>query len=314
MKLDYPEAPPERSRWIERLRPGKNTLDPRKPYAFFNEEEADCDGKRIPMATLFLTNKECPFRCLMCDLWKNTLDIDTKSGDIPTQIAFGLKALGFAEPSSRVGVQVKLYNSGSFFDLSAIPISDYEEIATQVEGFERVIVECHPAFIGERTLKFQRMLTSKLEVAVGLETAHPELLERLNKRINVESFRASAQFLKAHGIALRVFILLRPPFLSEQEGVFWAKKSLDLSMECCAEVMCVIPTRGGNGAMELLSRRGAYFPPSLESLEIVMEYGLEQKNGRVYADLWDIEKFSIEPEYAFRVEKLAKMNRRQMVS
>ena len=125
MKLDYPEAPAERNRWIERLRPGKNTLDPRKPYAFFNEEEADCDGRRIPMVTLFLTNKECPFRCLMCDLWKNTLDSDTKSGDIPAQIAFGLKALGIADPARRVGVQVKLYNSGSFFDPSAIPISDY---------------------------------------------------------------------------------------------------------------------------------------------------------------------------------------------
>ena len=314
MKLDYPEAPAERNRWIERLRPGKNTLDPRKPYAFFNEEESDCDGRRIPMATLFLTNKECPFRCLMCDLWKNTLDSDTKSGDIPAQIAFGLKALGIADPARRVGVQVKLYNSGSFFDSSAIPISDYEEIATQVKGFERVIVESHPAFIGERTLKFKSMLSAKLEVAIGLETAHPEVLERLNKRITVESFRTSAHFLQAHGIALRVFILLRPPFLSEEEGVSWAKKSLDLSIRCGAEVMCVIPTRGGNGAMEMLSRNGVYSPPSLESLETVLEYGLKQKNGRVYADLWDIEKFAIEPDSALRVERLAQMNRSQTVS
>ncbi len=312
--MDYPEAPLERSRWIERLRPGKNTLDPRKPYAFFNEEEADSRGVQIPMATLFLTNKECPFRCLMCDLWMNTLDANTKSGDIPAQIAFGLEALGFEDSASRVGVQVKLYNSGSFFDPSAIPVSDYEEISWRLEGFERVIVECHPAFIGERTLKFQKMLSAKLEVAVGLETAHPEVLERLNKRITVGSFRDSAHFLKLHDIALRVFILLRPPFLSEEEGVLWAKKSLDFSMECCAEVMCVIPTRGGNGAMELLSRHGFYSPPSLESLEIVMEYGLAQKKGRIYADLWDIEKFANEPEFAPRVDRLAQMNRRQTVS
>src|SRR5579871_4273181 len=94
--------------------------------------------------------------------------------------------------------QIKLYNAGSFFDPQAIPPEDYPEIAQTVAGFERVIVECHPALIGPRLLPFRDLLSGRLEVAIGLETAHPEALARLNKRITVESFRRAAGFLAQH--------------------------------------------------------------------------------------------------------------------
>ena len=47
-----------------------------RPYAFFVEEERSASGEVVPVATVFLTNRECPWRCLMCDLWKNTLSRD----------------------------------------------------------------------------------------------------------------------------------------------------------------------------------------------------------------------------------------------
>ena len=42
---------------------------------------------------------------------------------------------------------VKLYNAGSAFDPRAIPPADDADIARAVAGFERVIVESHPAFL-----------------------------------------------------------------------------------------------------------------------------------------------------------------------
>ena len=84
--------------------------------------------------------------------------------------------------------------------------------------------------------------------------------------------------------------MLRPPYLDEAEGVEWAKRSLryafDVGVECCV----VIPTRDGNGAMERLRAEGLWAPPRLESLEEVLEYGVGLRRGRVFADLWDIEK------------------------
>ena len=38
-------------------------------------------GGCVDVATLFLTNRECPFRCLMCDLWKNTLEVGRSGSD-----------------------------------------------------------------------------------------------------------------------------------------------------------------------------------------------------------------------------------------
>jgi uncharacterized Fe-S cluster-containing MiaB family protein len=66
---------------------------------------------------------------------------------------------------------------------------------------------------------------------MGLETAHPEVLARLNKRLSLEQFTRAAQFLRQHEIALRVFILVKPPFLAEDEALDWAKRSLDFAFE-----------------------------------------------------------------------------------
>jgi radical SAM enzyme (TIGR01210 family) len=305
--LIYPDRAAARTRWIEAQRGPKNALDPRIPYASLWEEEVGASGELIPTATLFLTNRECPYRCLMCDLWKNTLDSRVPIGAIPAQIAWALERL----PAAR---QIKLYNAGSFFDNQAIPPEDDAEIARLVSGFERVIVECHPAMVGVRCLQFAERLSGKLEVALGLETAHEPTLERLNKRFTVGDFRRSAALLCNNDIDLRVFLLLRPPFMTEAEGVEWACRSLDVAFECGATVCCLIPTRAGNGALDTLARSGLFALPALPSLEEAQEYGLRLKRGRVFADLWDIEAFSRCACAPARIARIATMNRTQQIS
>ena len=55
-------------------------------------------------------------------------------------------------------------------------------------------------------------------------------------------------------------------------------------------ISVVIPTRAGNGAMEELLRAGHFAPPRLASLEQVLAWGIELRRGRVFADLWDVER------------------------
>ena len=76
------------SREILAARGPKNSVDPSRPYAFLVEDERSASGRIEPVATLFLTNRECPFRCLYCDLWKNTTDDTLAPGMIPAQIEF----------------------------------------------------------------------------------------------------------------------------------------------------------------------------------------------------------------------------------
>ena len=196
-----------------------------------------------------------------------------------------------------------------------MPPGDLPRIAELLAPFRTVIVECHPRLIGPRCLAFRDRLRPALRVAMGLETAHPEVLRRLNKGMTLDDFERAAGFLRRHGIGVRAFLLLRPPFLDEAEGVEWAKRSLryafDVGVECCV----VIPTRDGNGAMERLRAEGLWAPPRLESLEEVLAYGVGLQRGRVFADLWDIEKLFHCPRCGpARARRLDAMNREQAVA
>ena len=48
----------------------KNQVDQNRPYAWLVEKERVLSGKAEDTAIIFLTNKECPFKCLMCDFGK----------------------------------------------------------------------------------------------------------------------------------------------------------------------------------------------------------------------------------------------------
>jgi radical SAM enzyme (TIGR01210 family) len=242
----------------------------------------------------------------MCDLWRNTLDQRVPQGAIPAQIRYALERLPLAR-------QIKLYNAGNFFDSQAIPPEDYGEIARAIAGFERVVVECHPALIGERCLRLAGLLAGRLEVAVGLETVHPQILEQLNKRMTVDSFHQAAELLARHRIALRVFLLLQPPYLNEPEGLEWTSRSLDVAFDCGATACTIIPTRGGNGAMETLAAAGNFKAPSLKALEAALEQGLGKACGRVFADLWDVERLYACDCSPARAARLAAMNRTQRI-
>lgn len=298
----YPATNLERDKWVLERRAGRPTLDPQKPYLFFVEQELSASGDILPMATIFLTNRECPWRCVMCDLWRNTLTTSVPPGAIPAQIDFALSQL----PTARV---LKLYNSGSFFDGRALPVEDHPATADRANNFERLIVENHPALVSDDCLRFRDRLKCRFEIAMGLETVHPEVLPKLNKRMTLEQFAAAAAFLRAHDIDLRVFVLVQPPFMPPEEAVLWAQRSIDFAFDCGATAVTLIPTRGGNGAMEALAANQQFSPPRLETLEDSFNYGLGLKRGHVFADLWDADKIPSCPACrAPRIARLRRMN------
>jgi radical SAM enzyme (TIGR01210 family) len=255
--------------WIRAQRGDKNKIDLYRPYAYNVEKERTLSGKIEDVATIFLTNK----------------DEKVPSGAIPKQIEWALNQL---PPTPHI----KLYNSGNFFDVQAVPADDYNDIATLLKDFETVIVESHPKLINDKALRFRDLIGTELQVAVGLETVHPEVLPKLNKAMNLNDFRKSADFLHQNNIRSRAFILLRPPFLTEDEGIEWTKRSLDFAFDCGVECCVIIPTRSGNGALDILQKEGYFTPPDIKSLEEVLDYGIGLKSGRIFADLWDIDLFS----------------------
>jgi radical SAM enzyme (TIGR01210 family) len=294
-------------RWIISQRGKKNIVDPFMPYAFLLEKEITAYGRIEDIATVFLTNRECPFHCLMCDLWKNTTDETVPPGAIPSQIEWALQKLPKAN-------HIKLYNSGSFFDTKAIPQSDYPGIAAMISGFKTVIVENHPLLINDKCLYFRDMIKTDLQIAIGLETANPEILKTLNKRMTTDDFANAVRFLDVNGISVRAFILLQTPFLTESEGIYWAKRSIDFAFDSGAECCVIIPVRAGNGAMDRLQEEGSFISPAIESIEEVLEYGIKLNTGRVFADTWDLKIFSkCDKCFDKRFTRITQMNLKQQV-
>jgi len=263
------------------------------------------NGEIARVSTIFLTNRECPWRCLMCDLWRNTAPVPP--GSIPRQIGQALAHL----PSASA---LKLYNSGSFFDVGAIPRSDWNDIITLCLPFEQLVVECHPRLAGPDVLEFAGLFEGQLEVAMGLETGNPVALEKLNKRITVQDFTRAAGFLRQNGIAVRTFLLVGVPFIAQADQQGWIEESINTAFDAGANVVSLIPTRTGNGALDSLELTGDFREPSLGELEDAHDYGIHGGRGRVFADTWDLVRFSSCAVCAeARHNRLDRMNLSQVV-
>jgi hypothetical protein len=102
--------------------------------------------------------------------------------------------------------------------------------------------------------------------------------------------------------------------VAEAEAVEWAVRSLEFAFDCGARVVCLIPTRGGNGALERLAANGEFAPPRLATLEAALAAGLHRQRGRVFADLWDLRAFAdCLACFPARRARLEMMNRTQQV-
>ena len=257
----------------------------------------------VAAATIFLAGTECPFSCVYCDLWQETLDDATPLGSLPQQLALALD-----EISQRS--LVKLYNASNFFDPTAVPRADDAAIVELLGGFERVTVECHPHFVGERCFSFADRLDGTLEVAIGLETVHPDALPRLNKKMTLADFDASVATLRSRQIGVRAFVLLGCPFIPATEQLEWTLRSVDHAARTGAGTISIIPVRAGNGALESLASEGAWSPVCLDLVEDALEHALELTDAVVQVDLWDIERLARCPECLdARRARLETMNR-----
>ncbi len=291
-------------RRIRSLRPAKPGVDPWRPIDVILEDERLPCGDRVRTLTVFLAGRECPFTCVFCDLWRFTLDGPTPPGAIPAQLRQALA--DFAELPPRV--HAKLYNASNFFDARAVPAADDDEILRLLAPFEQVVVECHPRLVGRRALDFAARLSGRLQVAMGLETVHPEALPRLNKKATPEDFDRAAATLRGHGIGLRAFVLIGTPFVPPHEALDWVVRSAEHAFSQGAEHVSLIPVRTGNGEMERLERQGSFVRPTLGQIEGALDRCLDL-GPAVTVDLWDVERFADCPGCRDeRVARLARIN------
>lgn len=286
-------------------------LDPANAQGVELEHELEPDGSLRGCATVFLTGAECPFTCVFCDLWRNTLEGPTPAGALPRQLEQALATL----PEEWRQGRLKLYNASNFFDPRAVPEQDLDRIGALVAPFDRVVVECHARLVGERCLAFAARLGGRLELALGLEVADDRVLARLGKEMTLADFERAAARLGGEDIPFRAFVLVGAPWVPGPHTSGASSRddsplrSVEYAFEHGAERVALIPVRGGNGAMEALAARGLWRPPRLVDLEDALDRALEASARPVTADLWDLSQLRDCPAcFEARRARLARLN------
>jgi radical SAM enzyme (TIGR01210 family) len=273
-------------------------LDPSRPLGWIVERER-CPDRPRPRRwlTVFTAGAECPFACVFCDLWQHTLPGPTPEGALPAQLRTAIAA---ARAAGHAFENLKIYNASNLFEPRAVPAGDDPALVEISAGFERVLVECHPRWLDDRALAFARALAergSRLDVALGLETVHPEALPKLGKKMTVERFDRAVDLLLDAGCGVRAFVLVGAPFQPPVEAVEWAVRSAVHAARRGVEHVSLIPVRGGNGTLALLAEQGLWRPTRLSEVEEALDRSLAEIERLdlatvVTADTWDLERFA----------------------
>ncbi len=236
-----------------------------RPVAVWREKER-LDGEIVDCLTVILRSKGCRWkRCLMCGYKKDTSE-DVTFEDLKRQFEFSLKKLGDA----RV---VKIFTSGSFLDSNEIPPEFRRFVYEKLMGrIDKLIVESRPEFVSDETAKELSEQDFIVEVGIGLETADDFVREVcITKGFRFEDFVRAAKVLKSHGIRVKAYLLLKPPFLSEGEAIRDVLNSIK-AVRGLADVVSINPTNVQSGTyLERLWLRGLYRPPWLWSAVEVLK-------------------------------------------
>jgi radical SAM enzyme (TIGR01210 family) len=283
--MDAPPLPPASAARVREARGPKAPTDPLRPIAVWDEDEVVAANATTRSRVVLLAGAECTFSCTMCDLWKHTLPGPTPPGALPQQITAALAHGAPATPPP----WIKLYNASNFFAPRSVPTDDLPAIARLVASHQRVIVENHPRLCDHRVAAFRDQLHGTLEVAMGLETVHPEILAWLGKEMTTADFAAACSRLARDHVDVRAFVLVGLPGLDERESLDWAIQAVRFARDQGVRHLTLIPTRPGNGWLDQLAADGLFDVPSLGLLEEVIDGALAEAAPMIVtADTWDL--------------------------
>lgn len=162
-----------------------------------------------------------------------------------------------------------LYNDGSFFAPREVPADVQLDIARQVAaaGVRRLVVESLPGFLTTDTLApfVDALGEVQLEVGIGLQSADRLVRETLvNTRITRDQFESALTVMTGLGVTPKVYLMIKPPFLTDAEAVTDAVASTAYVAGLGVGQVTLCPTRlAPNTVAWWLYRHGHYSAPNL---------------------------------------------------
>jgi radical SAM enzyme (TIGR01210 family) len=200
--------------------------------------------------------------CSMCGYSRDTLGRSATHSELASQIEQA-RAAYRGEP------YVKVYTSGSFLDDREVdPESRADLLKVFAPRAQRFLFETLPEFATAETLEpLKAVFPGEVEVAMGLESADPEVLRRfVNKGAPPQEYLDAADRVRSLGLRTKAYLLLKPPYLTEKEAVADVVRTVAVAREQF-DAVSVNPVHiQGGTVVEWLYQRRRYRPPWLWSL------------------------------------------------
>jgi radical SAM enzyme (TIGR01210 family) len=217
----------ELSRILRRMR----ELTPRTPGSSILQAELDTsrieimDGKPVSRAVITLRSTGCDWArrsggCTMCGhLAGASVESEPSVERLNAHFDRAFDHVDWA----RIPV-LCLYNGGSVLSSSEVPDNTFEHIVARIAAEPRirlVALESRPEFVDEQRLNWLAGALGgrSLRVAIGLESARDDVRElAIHKGITLQAMERVARIV-TQVASLRLYVLIKPPWLTEQEAI-----------------------------------------------------------------------------------------------
>ena len=176
-------------------------------------------------------------------------------------------------------VALKFFTSGSFLDSEEVSSFVRRELVRYVaerDEIVEIVVESRPEFVTSDSLVDLQVGGDKyVEVAIGLESFDEHVRNFcVNKGVTLEMFEKALNLLRENGLGVKVYLLLKPPYITEKAAYNDVIKSLVEMERFGVDTVSINPCTVHKGTeTEKLFRRGEYRPPWLWTILKVLRKG-----------------------------------------
>ena len=278
-KSQYYQLISEAQKIIHAQIPNGNGVTDKVAAAETGIREEIFNGGNYKRAVVYLMSNGCEWAlksahgCMMCGhLAKQTrMDKSISVGDYLKQFEEEFEKIDF-----KMNPILNLYNNGSFINDNEIPPEARRGMLKKINKnpyIKMLVLETRPEFVTEEKVReIRRLIPNKhVELGVGLEMKNDFLRGIcINKGFSLKRFDSAARIITRH-LNLRAYVLLKPLFLTEREGIENAIETIEYAFERgTTTVSLEACTIQDFTLMKYFYERGLYSPPWLWSiLEVV---------------------------------------------
>jgi archaeosine synthase beta-subunit len=250
------------------------TVDYRLPQ-LAEEDDFFFEGRLLRRKRVLLLSRGCTLgTCTMCPL-PNEAILAPLRPPTAEELISQFDAAFTQTPLDEFEV-INVYTNGNFFSEKELPLAARRHVFARVRESraEALMVESLPQFIRAQTIveTKEQLGQKRLIACVGLESANDIVRELcVNSPCRREAFERVVGLLRQAGFVARVFLMLKPPFLTEREAIEDVIESARYLAKLDLRDPTICPARVAPGTIaHMLFAAGAYRPPWLWSVAEVL--------------------------------------------